>query len=47
MAMMDIICLFCEICLCLLRQKNQVAMIPLEFKPKNHLARVYVPFLPL
>lgn len=29
----DIICLFCEICFCLLRQKNHVAMITLEFKP--------------
>lgn len=34
MAMIDIICLFCEICLCLLRQKSKVVMITLEFKPK-------------
>lgn len=39
MAMIDIICLFCEICLCLLRQKRQVVMITLEFKPKILLPR--------
>lgn len=43
MAMVDIICLFCETWFCRLRQKSQVTMIILEFKPKIFWPRFMFP----